>query len=171
MFVATGQNSVWGSGDLLSPSKWSPVPLYNHTGALASCAQIAHSSYAYICWSAEGDDLGTSAMSAPPIAIFAHDKKADSHGDPRAWLKTRVSSPPQKAHPPLGHSPVHRKGPEKVQAQAAAWTSLVTRHPLWTCRCNTDHGKAKRVPELSTGCSFPPAAVRVQRSPGCVSPQ
>ena len=52
-------------------------------------------------------------MSSPPVAIFAHDKKADSHTDPRAWLKTRVSSPPQKAYPQMGHSPVHRKGTER----------------------------------------------------------
>ena len=65
--------------------------------------------------------LRLSAMSAPPIAIFAHDKKADSHSDPRAWLKTRVSSPPQKAHPLMGHSPVHRKGADKVDEQATMW--------------------------------------------------
>jgi len=55
-------------------------------------------------------EVNPPAMSAPPIAIFAHDKKAETHADSRAWLKSRVSSPPVKAPVLHKHSPVSRKG-------------------------------------------------------------
>ncbi|KAL3137686.1 hypothetical protein ABBQ38_004959 [Trebouxia sp. C0009 RCD-2024] len=69
-------------------------------------------------------------MSAPPIAIFAHDKRAENHPDPRNWLKTRVSSPPQKANHMMAHSPVHRKGATQTMFKSSVYQNSLQAVPF-----------------------------------------
>ncbi|DBA91651.1 TPA: hypothetical protein ACH3X1_003254 [Trebouxia sp. C0004] len=69
-------------------------------------------------------------MSAPPIAIFAHDKKAETHAESRAWLKSRVSSPPSKA--PLLHkqTPVSRKGATQTMYKSSVYQNSLQAVPF-----------------------------------------
>ena len=107
-------------------------------------------------------------MATPPIAIFAHDKKAETNTDARAWLKSRVVSSP-KAQIVLTHSPVHRKGPE-IRPDMLVCASNKRDVPSIR-RCNTNDVQAKRLPELFAGYPLSPAGVRIQGSQGFVSPQ
>lgn len=69
-------------------------------------------------------------MSAPPIAVFAHDKKAETHADSRAWLKSRVSSPPLKAPVLHKHSPVSRKGATQTMYKPGVYQNSLQAVPF-----------------------------------------
>lgn len=69
-------------------------------------------------------------MSAPPIAIFAHDKKAETHADSRAWLKSRVSSPPLKSPTLLTHSPLTRKGTTQTMHKSTVYQNSLQAVPF-----------------------------------------
>ncbi len=108
-------------------------------------------------------------MSAPPISIFAHDKKAETHADSRAWLKSRVSSPPHKAPALIMHSPVTRKGGWRLNPVCPHEGIKLYQASLIACRWNADYAQAQRVPELSSGCSVSSTAFRIQGPSGLFS--
>ena len=108
-------------------------------------------------------EVNPPAMSAPPIAIFAHDKKAETHADSRAWLKSRVSSPPVKAPVLHKHSPVSRKGSSLQKEDDSLSRVKLCHASVMDGRYHADYVQTRRVPELPAGRAFSATFVRLQR--------